>query len=178
MTENIRPERVYHGSHLSPDEFTKAPLIHVGTEQQAKDRKGIRGSVHEFELSKHVDVHPTIFEDEVANTAQDLFLSKRGHKPTLLVTASTLLPRDRIDKIGEIKEAMDALGQNKVIRYHNTGEGETGGDFGTNLSYIVPTPHLNLKQFGGDERWEQQPLPMDYTGTVPESMTTKNSKIR
>jgi hypothetical protein len=164
---------VYHGSNVPPEHFTKAPLIHVGSLPQAEEmierhtEKGEEGGkVHEFMLSEHVPVHPTVFSDAVANTAHAEFLQERGYKVPSQVQSSipTMYPLLMSQNRPGVQEALEALSQNRIIQYENTGEGYNPYSKEVNLSYVVPTPHLNLRQFGEPEKWEQQPLPMDYTG--------------
>jgi hypothetical protein len=186
---------VYHASRKPVEEFTKAPIIHVGTADQAadmvnthwqhkEDEEGypiymdpaeVEG-VHGFDFSEHVKIHPPVFPDPVANEAHARFLEARGYAVPPSVTTSRL-GRDMGSPL--ITNALKALNENKVIKYDNTTEGWAYHNYehGPNVSYVVPTPYLNLKQFGQKEKWEQQPLPMDYTETVPHSETTSLTRL-
>lgn len=192
---------VSHGSNTSPEEFLKAPLLHVGSEDQAAhiinphwrdkmgdddyplyDQAGDVPGVHGMRLSKHARVHPITFPDEIANEAHRHFLNDMGMVESVSVRASS---SHHGKKHPLVSRALDALKSNKIVRYSN--EVETPDHDWTSYdnmadakadtySYIVPSPSLNLVQFGQKDPQKQRMLPMDYTGVLPESETTKYLK--
>lgn len=192
---------VSHGSKEPPEEFLKAPLIHVGSEDQAahvinpnwRDKMGDDGyplydqagdveGVHGMRLSKHAKVHPITFPDDIANEAHRHFLSDMGMDASLGVQySSSYHGKDH----PLVSRALGALKSNKIVRYSNTWE-SPDHDWSSydnmsdakadTYSYIVPSPSLNLVQFGQKDPQKQRMLPMDYTGVMPESKTTKYLK--
>ena len=196
-------EWIAHGSHVDPEEFMKAPLLHVGTAEQAAniinpdwhqkvddedfplyEHAGDVPGVHEMRLSEHVKVHPITFPDDVANEAHSHFVSDMGLTPP----ASVLYSRSHHGREHPlVSRALSALKSNQVIRYHNEVETPDWDMSSYDLdsdaravaqSYIVPSPSLNIAQFGQKDPQEQRMLPMDYTGVMPESETTKLSRLK
>ena len=189
---------VSHGSNTSPEEFLKAPLLHVGSEDQAAhiinphwrdkmgdddyplyEQAGDVPGVHGMRMSKHARVHPITFPDEVANEAHRHFLDEMGMDASMSVQASS---SHHGKKHPLVSRALDALKSNQIVRYSNEVEtpdwGSSSYDKDSDsredtYSYIVPSPSLNLVQFGQKDPQKQRMLPMDYTGVLPESETTK-----
>lgn len=192
---------VSHGSNTHPEEFLKAPLLHVGSEDQAAhiinphwrdkmgdddhplyDQAGDVPGVHGMRMSTHARVHPITFPDEVANEAHRHFLDEMGMDASMSVKASS---SNHGKKHPLVSRALDALKSNQIIRYDNEVEtpdwGRSSYDKDSDsredtYSYIVPSPSLNLVQFGQKDPQKQRMLPMYYTGVLPESETTKYLK--
>ena len=98
-----------------------------------------------------------------------------------------------------VDRAKNALLQNKIIKYENSAEVpasirgvpsgvEESSQFYTfkhaaykhkikrppiNISYVVPSPSLHLRQPGKKNPVQQPMLPMDYTGVLPQSSRTR-----
>jgi|LauGreDrversion4_2_1035121.scaffolds.fasta_scaffold31712_3 hypothetical protein len=197
-------ESVFHGSKKEPDDFMLAPLLHVGNVEQAAnvvnpnwESKTHRISedeeeflydsaedvpgVHELRISKHAKIHPVTVPDDIANEAQRHFLQEKG----LEVPGNTIVSSSYHGKEHPlVKSALNALKQNKIVPYINeyeTGDISWADDdrsaYNASVSYLVPAPHMNLVQFGQPEHRIQPSLPMDYTGVLPESKTTKHQKL-
>lgn len=198
---------VFHGSVKEPDEFMKAPTIHVGTAEQAAHTvdnewnehwnsefdepeylyaEDVPG-VHEFQLSKNAKIHPVTVPDDIANEANAHFLRERGYRVPMSVSSSRSFHGENHPLV---KTALKALRQNKIVPYVNTWETPKwlyeGADMGdpdlahglreSEKSYIVPSPSLNMAQFGRKDPSPHPRLPMDYTGVLPESKLTKQYK--
>lgn len=193
---------VAHGSKMEPEEFMNAPLLHVGTSEQAArvinldwhlkeddegfplyEHAGDVPGVHEMRLSKHAKIHPITFPDDIANEAHHHFVSDLGLEtsPSVYVTKSQHGKEHPL-----VSRALNALKSNQVIRYNNTHETpdwdessyDNPADARFNAySYIVPSPSLNIAQFGKKDPQKQRMLPLDYTGVMPESETTKLSRL-
>ena len=110
---------VYHGTHadLRP-EFMKAPVIHVGSADQAAQRINPHWSyktndddeplydgpedvpnVQRLAISPHAKIHPVTVPDDIANEAHAHFLQEKGHirahtKSTdkIVLTSSQIYP--------------------------------------------------------------------------------------
>lgn len=194
---------VYHGTHadLRP-EFMKAPVIHVGSADQAAQRINPHWSyktddddeplydgpedvpnVQRLAISPHAKIHPVTVPDDIANEAHAHFLQEKGHN----VPTSINLSRSShgVDH-PLVKSALNALRQNKVVPYQNNTETpDLDYDMMDNesiryhtTSYMVPSPSLNMAQFGEKQTLEQPTLPMDYTGVMPESNITIQNRER
>jgi hypothetical protein len=199
--------QVFHGSNVAePQEFLKAPILHVGSAEQAahivnpdwrlkEDDEGFNiydyaedvDNVHPLAISTHAKVHPITVPDDIANEAQFHFLKERGHVPSSTVEFSK---SNHGVKHPLVRSALNALRQNKIVPYKN--EWETPDDLyeGADLdapgmerdlreaskSFMVPSPHLNLLQFGETEKGTQPMLPMDYTGMMPPSKRTQRHR--
>jgi hypothetical protein len=193
---------VAHGTKMEPEEFMKAPLLHVGTADQAArainldwnqkeddegfplyEHAGDVPGVHEMRLSKHAKIHPITFPDDIANEAHHHFVSDMG----LETSPSVYTSKSQHGKEHPlVSRALKALQSNQVIRYNNTQEtpdwDESSYDNPADArfdaySYIVPSPSLNIAQFGQKDPQKQRMLPLDYTGVLPESETTKLSRL-
>lgn len=192
-----------------PDEFLKSPILHVGTSEQAahiinpdwqlkQDDEGFPiyenaeevPNVHEFAISKNAKIHPITVPDDIANEAQHHFLEEKGHVPSSTVSFSRSYHGKEHPLV---RTALNALRQNKIVPYVNEWETPNdlyeGADIGdphlekalreSTKSFMVPSPHLNLLQFGEKEKTTQPMLPLDYTGVLPESkQTLKHKKIK
>jgi hypothetical protein len=85
-----------------------------------------------------------------------------------------------------VKSALNALRQNKVVPYTNNVETpDLDYDMMDNeairyhtTSYMVPSPSLNMAQFGEKQTLAQPTLPLDYTGVLPESNITIRNRER
>ena len=203
FTKNPEGTEVFHGTHADlGGEFMKAPVIHVGSADQAAQRINPHWSyktdddddfiydgpedvpnVHRLAISPHAKIHNITVPDDIANEAHAHFLQEKGHK----VPASINLSRSShgVDH-PLVKSALNALRQNKVVPYENTNE-TPDLDYDMmdresvrhhTTSYMVPSPSLNMAQFGGKQTLTQPTLPMDYTGVMPESNITIQNKER
>lgn len=201
-------ETMYHGSEKDPSEFMKAPIIHVGTAEQAASAVDVEWNdhwnhefdepeyeyaenvpgVHALQLSKHAKVHRITVPDDIANEANVHFLRERGYpiSPSVNTTRSFHGVEHPL-----VKSALNALRQNKVVPYINNFEtpqwlyDEDTSDPETeravreaSKSFMVPSPSLNMAQFGKKDPQGQPMFPMDYTGVLPESKTTKLKKSK
>lgn len=191
---------VYHGSNVEePQEFMKAPVLHVGTSDQAahivnpdwrlkeeedgepvyRDAMDVE-NVHPFAISEHASIHRITVPDDIANEAQYHFLRERGHVPPSTVEFSRSVHGTEHPLV---KSALNALRQNKIVPYVNTWETpdldhlEDEADIReASKSFMVPSPHLNLLQFGEKEKGTQPMLPLDYTGVMPPSKRTQRHR--
>lgn len=166
----------FHSSVEPPTEFLRAPLLHVGTEQAAEDISNFssRKSAyvkHELQFSEHAQFHDDNLPDDLANEAHARFLEQKGMSPTETVRDSRaslpMSPMLRGIHESKINAAVQALGQNKILRYRNEAE-----DRGS-ISHVVPAPHMNLRQMGQADPQKQPVLPMDYSGVAPSERTKR-----
>ena len=203
--KNPEGTEVFHGTHVDlgfSGEFMKAPVIHVGSADQAAQRINPHWSyktnddgeplydepedvpnVQRLAISPHAKIHPVTVPDDIANEAHAHFLQEKGHN----VPASINLSRSSHGvEHPLVKSALNALRQNKVVPYQNNTETpDLDYDMMDNesiryhtTSYMVPSPSLNMAQFGGKQTLTQPTLPMDYTGVMPESNITIQNKER
>lgn len=189
-----------------PEEFMKSPILHVGNPYQAasivntdwhlkEDDEGFRiydspeevENVHELAVSPHAKIHPITVPDDIANEAQFHFLKERGHVPSSTVEFSK---SNHGVQHPLVRSALNALRQNKIVPYKNEWETpdwmteEADSDDPelaravreSSKSFMVPSPHLNLLQFGEKEKGTQPMLPMDYTGMMPPSKRTQRHR--
>jgi hypothetical protein len=193
MTLGPQFQRVFHATNQPPEEFMKAPTIHVGEHAAALDRMGFMGKLrNKFESapydmyaiqpSEHMEVHPEKLSDPIANAADYRYLRKRGYPVTQSIDDSLpdmkkLSYKDARQVVGGAR----ALAQNKALMYENTVE---GGE-----SLIIPAPHHNaaivtsLTESKGtmttdkevQDPHTQTPLPMDYT-VLQQSEVTKDHR--
>jgi hypothetical protein len=166
----------FHASVEPPNEFLRAPLLHVGTEQAAEEISKFTPNrneyvTHELAFSDHVQFHDDNLSDDLANEAHARFLEQKGMTPTKTVSDSRsttpMSPMIRGIHESKLSAAVEALGQNKVLRYINVAE-----DRGS-TSHIVPAPHMNLRQMGQADPQKQPVLPMDYSGVAPSARTKR-----
>lgn len=195
--DEARTSPVYHGSNLqSPKDFMRAPLIHVGTQDQANQmiehpesrfddhmapntRWPIGRSfpgVHKLQFSQFAEFHPRVMDDKHVNIAHAMLLNKnKMHWDTGALPEHFKEYEDH----PEVKEALAALEGNKIVPYHNVWEtpidreGYPKKDTkpSDHISYLVPSPNLNLKRGNRRDPQQQPVLPMDYSG----SSNTKES---
>lgn len=195
---------VYHGSPYAPEEFLKAPAIHMGTADQAaqvlspnwaekRDDEGFLydtpeevPGVNEFQFSKHSRIHPPLLTDAEANAAHAQFLESKGH----MVPPSVQASRQRDGYSSRVARALGALHRGEILKYRNDVEGPTGAALHSLyesdlderdiqdhfISYIVPAPSMNLVQFGHPDPKTQPTLPMDFTDALPESQQTRQHR--
>lgn len=170
---------VFHGSSVSSDEFMRAPLLHVGSRAAADEMtKAHRGHTVTLHFSQFAEVHPERLTDEDANEAHRQFAEARnfpveqGIKDSSLYRqrVHTYVPGEIDSTVREvpvydddehknkIQRAVAALGENKILQYENSVE-----DKGS-TSYIVPSPHMNMREPGTADPQKQPVLPMDYSG--------------
>lgn len=172
---------LFHSSTVAPDQLMKAPLIHVGTQRAARDiqdNREVSSRITKFYPSQHAEVHPEVLSDEEANEAHRQFVEARNY-PLHLTVKHSALPRRSVDDHADgtvpayetdaqkrrIQAAVQALSENKILQYENFAE-----DSGS-LSYVVPSPHMNLRRKGGRDPMKQPVLPMDYSGVAPSNKT-------
>ena len=195
-----KPEgtEVYHGTKYDMrSEFMQAPVIHVGSADQAalrinpfwSDKTDEFGeplydgpedvpNVHRLAISPHAKIHPITVPDDIANEAHAHFLQEKGHYVPESITMSRSL--HGVDH-PLVKSALNALRQNKIVPYQNEWEApnldyemmDNASIRYHTTSYLVPSPSLNMAQFGEKQKLTQPTLPLDYTGVLPESETTK-----
>jgi hypothetical protein len=194
---------VYHGSHFhSPDEFLKAPLLHVGTQDQANQiierpesyietddgvdptwPTGISfNGVHKLQFSQFSEFHPKVMSDSAVNVAHGLLLRKNKMHSREAAIPSNF---EELEKHPDVQEALKAFESNKIVPYRNDWEtpvtpkgnplapGEAPDS--AFISYAVPSPRLNLRVHGAPDPQTQPVLPMDYSG-ASDSKTTKRHK--
>jgi hypothetical protein len=194
---------VYHGTHVDMrSEFMKAPVLHVGSADQAAQRINPDWAyktndddeplydgpedvpnVQRLAISPHAKIHPVTVSDDIANEAHAHFLQEKGH--TVPISINSSRSYHGVDH-PLVKSALNALRQNKVVPYNNSVETpDLDYDMMDNeairyhtTSYMVPSPSLNMAQFGGKQELKQPTLPMDYTGVMPESNVTIQNRER
>lgn len=154
--------RVFHGSTVAdPDEFTKAPILHVGTADQAAnainpdwpnkmdyDREEFLydsaedvDGVHGLAISKHAQIHRITVPDDIANEAHWHFLNERGHVPSKTVAGSRSYHGVEHPLV---KSALNALRQNKIVPYKN--EVETPKDLYSGYSGDDPETEKHFRE--------------------------------
>lgn len=142
------------------------------------------GGMTELSFNPGVGFHDVDVSDKTANTAHLLHAREndyaRGGSIDQSAVASPDLshyaqPFDKHSTPGVLRhnathentyDALQALRENKVLRYANVMEGD-----GTGVSYVVPNPDLNLRQYGEEPKmvagkeYHQTPLPgIDLAG--------------
>lgn len=195
MTLGPQFDRVFHATNQSPEEFMKAPTLHVGNMSSAVERMNYMSNfrtsmrvapynMYALQPSQHMEVHPEKLSDPIANLADYRYLKKRDYPVPHSISDS--LPSKSDISYQDARQAIRgarALAQNKAIMYENDVE---GGD-----SLIIPAPHHNaalvtsLTESKGTmvtdkevkDPHPQAPLPMDYTG-LQESRRTKEFKLK
>ena len=196
----VRSEPVYHGSNFgTPEEFMKAPVIHVGTREQANQLIEPADSfaessdkpwspdlefpgVHKLNFSQFAEFHPNVMSDAHVNAAHQMLLHDQGLRSSDTVSA-TSAPWGHPKSI----EAYNALKANKIVPYHNKYEvphtpegiplarGTGGRSDAEHISYLVPSPSFNMSREGGKDPLTQPTLPMDLSMVV-QSEKTKSEK--
>lgn len=205
--EEIRNSPVFHGSNqANVHEFLRAPILHVGTQDQANQivdptnsyiestgRKwpvNERGEstrrfpgVHRLQFSQFAEFHPEVFSDEAVNTAHEEFLHKRRIEPTSSVSATAYASKYS----PEVQKVLKAWDENKIVAYRNTWE-HPKDKYGTTmdekdvhphalLSFAVPAPVMNLRRAGRRRDPMTQPvLPMDYSMINPSEITKRQKR--
>lgn len=132
------------------------------------------GGITELSFNPGVGFHDVDVSDRVANTAHLAHSREAGYprggsidesahdwtEATLQKNINTPPTPDTPRAAADAYGAMQALRENKVLRYANTMEGD-----GQGVSYVVPNPDLNLRQYGEDPKpvagkeYHQTPLP-------------------
>lgn len=167
---------LYHGSEFPPEHYLKAPLIHMGSwdsaiyavdpqnERSIPDDWGgdrleeYEKKVTEFLPSPTASVHRITVPDKIANEAHAHYLQQMG-LPVPLTVSSSRSFHGKSHPL--VKSALKALNAGKIVPYTNDyemardSEGwalEQYNDDGSiddspEISYMVPTPKLNLQQF-------------------------------
>lgn len=168
----------FHASATPLEEFTHAPVIHVGTKAASKAlirdreifapderRRGFK--THALAFSQHAQFHDEVLGDDEANEAHARFLEKRGIPLSTSVSDSRMSPIGKIplEQERRVNAAVRALTQNKIVSYENRAEDEGS------ISHIVPTPYLNMRTRGKKDPQKQPVLPMDYSGMEPSERT-------
>lgn len=213
--EEIRANPIFHGvswefnhpdgNPLKPSEFLKAPLIHVGTREQAL-QVAIGGDpdpfmsgemdeitkkvwnpnrrypgIHKLSFSQFAEFHPTIVSDEVANAVNSQKLRDIGLEPNSRTDTSSGLKKGMKK---EYADALQAVNENKILAYRNrfevpldrSGKPRTDAHPMEHISFLVPSPVLNLKHGNQKDPLVQPTLPMDFVGSVSESDTTRDKR--
>ena len=143
------PQFVFHGSTESPEEFLKAPFLHVGTGVQARqartgawvpedkesafNKRDMPEEGHyKLKVSKHSEIHPEVFSDTAANTAhKELLEQSKLEVPQSVMTSSwgmsdldphPSFPENARNR-SEVDRVKQALSENKIVQYHNENEG-------------------------------------------------------
>lgn len=216
--DEIRSNPIFHGvswefNHpdgglLKPSEFLKAPLIHVGTREQALQSamggdpepfmSGVMDDtlpkkvwnpnrrypgIHKLSFSQFAEFHPTIVSDEVANAVNSQKLRDIGLEPNSRTDTSSGLKKGMKK---EYADALQAVNENKILAYRNTfevpldrsGKPRTDAHPMEHISFLVPSPVLNLKSGNQKDPLIQPTLPMDFVGSVSESATTREKKAQ
>lgn len=216
--DEIRTNPIFHGvswefSHpeggpITPSEFLQAPLLHVGTREQAL-QSAIGGDtesfmsgdmddvpkkswnpnrrypgIHKLNFSQFAEFHPTVVSDEVANAVNAQKLRDIGLEPNSRTDTSSSMKKG-MEK--EYADALQAVNENKILAYRNTfevpldrsGQPRTDTHPMETISFLVPSPILNLKKAGKSKDPLTQPtLPMDFVGSVSESATTREKRAQ
>lgn len=196
--DEARTGPVYHGSNLvDPEEFMRAPLLHVGTQDQANqlienpesrfDEPNARWpigrsfpGVHKLQFSQFAEFHPRVMDDEYVNIAHGLLLQKNKMG---WGDSNSAIPEHFKDMEShpEVQEALQAFESNKIVPYHNVWEtpidkmGNPRQDTkpSDHISYAVPSPRLNLKRGNRRDPQQQPVLPMDYSGTSDTDLSNR-----
>lgn len=168
--------QLFHGSTVPADEFLKAPALHMAdnyreslseVRQMARNDPSRRGEtqIHGFNVSEHAKIEDEVFSDEVANRAHLLLLRRHGLFPSdSVVDSAAYYPSP------ESVRAFRHLKNNRIIKYQN---GVTDG-----ITFVVPSPHMNLYKEGDKDPQQQPVLPMDYSMTNPSERSKEELKKR
>lgn len=200
----VKDSPVYHGSNVvAPDEFLKAPLLHVGTQDQANqiierpesfletdespDPQWPTGvsfpGVHKLQFSQFAEFHPKVMGDTAVNIAHGILLRKNK-----ISSGDAAIPNNinELENHPDVQEALKAFESNKVVPYRNDWETPVSpkGDplkpgeapESAFISYAVPSPRLNLRMYGAKDPQTQPVLPMDYSGTSDTPLSTRYRK--
>lgn len=206
---------VVHGSMLPRREFMKAPILHVGERSAAEfllkeqlygTQRPLKGNVtesqlrsdlerrtHPLDFSEHAQFHDVELSDTEANRAHKQFMQSKNLPVSQLVSMSTYHEYGDPRTTGSdarVRGAVEALKQNKILRYRNTRDmtedekfnfdypEDAGDDYEPHTKgYVVPSPWLNMRMTRRKDPMEQPVLPMDYSDTM-ESETTKRARNR
>lgn len=142
--------------------------------------EAVSSKIKPFDFSKHAQFHDVTLTDPEANRAHSLFL--QHHKlpvPSSVSSSATDLFSKNTMNEENVQNALQALKQNKILRYENTEDVEFIDHEGEpSLSYVVPSPWMNLRQSLGRDPMEQPVLPMDYSQVNPSEKTRRQREMR
>lgn len=161
---------VYHGSEHPPEYYLNSPVLHVGSYGAAQaalqpapwdeyeEENDVDSKITAFDVAPTAKVHRITVPDKIANEAHAHFLREQG------MPVSQSVEYSRSHKGTQhplVRSALNALRQGKIVPYENEVEmerdaegwavpqyDESGKEVeGPEISYMVPNPKLNLKQF-------------------------------
>lgn len=129
------------------------------------------GGMNELSFNPGVGFHDVDASDIQANTAHLIHSREAGYARGGSIDQSSLNSQDlspyaatpdenSTPRHQAVHSQLQALRENKVLRYANVMEGD-----GTGVSYVVPNPDVNLRQFGEEPKpvagksYHQTPLP-------------------
>ena len=167
---------VYHRSSRSQKEYMKAPIIHVGTLDQAaslipppqpQDPRTDEGMTR-YKISKHASIFPRVVSDEVVNLAHANNFEDMGLSPSGNVTHALYGGSKETVVNHWASQVSDALKANQIIPYVNYHEKSKNA-----MSYAVPSPWMNLSRHDKPDPLSQPPLPMDYSGMAVSEKSAK-----
>ena len=135
---------LFHFTTETPDEFMRAPTVHVGDLEAAVGRADSQGDLgYIYALSPdNVVVDETQVRDGEANVADKEFLESRGLRATPLVGSSAI--RNELFRPERAEAAVKALSENRAVPYLNAVEGGT-------QSLVVPSPQMNTHILNGGQ---------------------------
>jgi len=147
---------LFHFSREHPNDFMRAPTIHLGDATGAAGRsadtnsfrvsRGEKptGAVYALD-STHMNIDPDLtLTDKEVNTTERLFLKGQRLPVPPVTDASAVLAEDYETegiRTREVYGALKALRENRAVRYENSIEGGT--------SVLAPTAHMNTHILDG-----------------------------
>ncbi len=169
---------VFHFSRRTPQQFMRAPFLHVGSGEQAsviddhswyhsvETGPYTRGPlyphenprIHRFTFSPDVKFHHETVSDEIANIAHAQVAQERNLKVSRDVIG--IYSGDPIQTVikHKVNQVANSLRAGLVIPYSNVHEMEgaeawpEGSDLNP-MSYVVPNPRVNLIR---DKKWTKK----------------------
>lgn len=146
-SKDVLSGALFHWTTAEPDEFMRAPSIHVGDINAAVNRStvgwGSKSAGYIYALSpEHVVTDPEVFGDQEANWADITFLKDRN-----LVGSSKISVAQNKDgspvhgNVERHDRAVEALSNNRSIDYENVWE--------KGISKILVSPQFNTHLLNG-----------------------------
>lgn len=131
----------FHFSTEHPDEFMRAPTLHVGDVRSAISRAKFFGGAKPGAIyaldQESINVDPDLeLTDEEANMADKMFLMHHGLQVPRSVEDSISSDMDARSRANAAR-GFQALRQNRAVQYANDSEG--------GMSLVVPSPSFNTR---------------------------------
>jgi hypothetical protein len=171
-SKDVLSGALFHWTTAEPDEFMRAPSIHVGDIHAAVNRStvgsGSQGAGYIYALSpEHVVTDPEVFRDQEANWADITFLKDRNLVGSSSLSVAT--NKDGSPVHGNVERhdrAAEALSNNRSIDYENAWE--------KGISKILVSPQFNTHLLNGGMPLTEDQI-RDLVGTDDQSQTSNIS---